>query len=104
MTAYWCHYVSASSDDRTERSQADGWSWAWEEVNAAIQDAGPDVVELLVALADAATDVQALAYLGAGPVESLIRLHGEQFVDDDRPCGSDKRVFSDCASMRLVRR
>lgn len=52
-----------------------------EEVNAAVQDANPDVVDLLVALAEAATDDQALAYLGAGPVEDLIRLHGAQYLE-----------------------
>jgi len=55
--------------------------------------AGGDHIHLFVALADAAPDDQALATLGAGPVEDLIRLHAENFVDQIvRPLGGTKRL------------
>lgn len=82
VTAYWNYHASKFSDDRGERSQADRWLWASDEVNAAVQDATPDIVDLLVALAGAAPDNEALAYLGAGPLESLIGLHGPQFAEE----------------------
>lgn len=49
--------------------------WAYEAVEDAVEDAFPpgDVVELLKCLADRAPSASALEYLGAGPLENLVR-------------------------------
>jgi hypothetical protein len=60
---------------------ADSLFHVWEEVEEAAQFGKPEVVDLLVALADAAPNDLALATLGAGPVEDLITSHGEEFVE-----------------------
>ncbi len=75
VPTYWRHYELSNSDDRADRLAADGLFWAWEKVDQAAKDGGPEIVSLLVALADAAPDDAARAYLGAGPVEDLVRLH-----------------------------
>ena len=41
-----------------------------------------EVVTLLVAIADGAPDDAALAYLGAGPIENLLRYCGSDIVFD----------------------
>jgi hypothetical protein len=81
VAAYWRHHQLSISEDRTERADADEWFWAWEEVDEAALDASPGIVDFLVALAKAAPNDDALAYLGAGPLEDLIRRHGAEFVD-----------------------
>lgn len=81
VAAYWRHRKLTFSEDTTERADADEWFWAWEEVDEAALDAAPGIVELLVALAKAAPNDEALAYLGAGPLQDLIRRHGAEFVD-----------------------
>jgi hypothetical protein len=77
VEAYWQHWRLGSSEDRDDRLRQPTHAWAWDEVERAVADRDGDVVELLVALADAAPDDAALAYLGAGPVEDLVRVHGE---------------------------
>jgi hypothetical protein len=81
VAAYWRHHQLIFSEDPIERADADHWFWAWEEVDEAALAASPGIVALLVALAKAAPNDQALAYLGAGPLEDLIRRHGAEFVD-----------------------
>jgi hypothetical protein len=78
VPTYWRHYELSNSDNRADRLAAAELFWAWEEVDQAAKDGGPGIVDLLVALADTAPDDAARAYLGAGPVEDLIRLHGER--------------------------
>src|SRR5207244_405615 len=80
IDAYWEQYRLSTSGDRGERLRLDEWFWAWEDVERAVHDADGDVVELLVALAEAAPD-GALGYVGAGPIENLIDRHGARFVD-----------------------
>ncbi len=58
---------------RSERLASEELSWAWESVEALISERSVDSVALLCALADAVEDDDAaLAYLGAGPVETLL--------------------------------
>ena len=75
MDAYWEHYRRTWSGTGTVLDDDDdGWAWAWEEVDEAVHNCVAGVVSLLVALADAAAgNESALAYLGAGPVEDLLR-------------------------------
>jgi len=80
VAAYWTHYRLSQSQDRDDRVLAQDWVWAFEEVNEAVSEASPGVVELLQSLAEATPDEMACAYLGAGPLEDLIRLHGPMFL------------------------
>lgn len=82
VPAFWRNYQLTFGDNPAERLQAAEWLWAYEEVDDAAAEASPGVVELLVSLADAAPDDDAVAYLGAGPVEDLIRLHGQELVEE----------------------
>jgi hypothetical protein len=75
VPAYWRHYELFNSDDRAGPLAADGLFWAWEQVDQAAKDGRPGIVNLLVALSKAAPDDAARAYLGAGPVEDLVRRH-----------------------------
>ncbi len=82
--AYWRHYVMAFRGDRQQRMGAQELDWAEEEVHQAMQDP-LGAVKLMVDLADAAPDDEALSYLGAGPIEELVgRFHADvvQEVDD----------------------
>lgn len=64
--AYWRHYLDPEADD-----------WAWELVDAVGRDrapeGAPDALHLFGELATSAADDQALAYLGAGPLENHLR-------------------------------
>jgi hypothetical protein len=80
VAAYWRHHQLVFSADPNDQAGADDWLWAWEEVDQAALDASPGVVELLVALAKAAPNDQALGYLGVGPLQDLVRRHGAKFV------------------------
>lgn len=74
VQAYWQHFVRATRGDRQARLDAGEFVWAEDEVRSALSDP-LEAVPLLVALADAAPDEEALAYLGAGPVEDLLVEH-----------------------------
>jgi hypothetical protein len=76
VTTFWRHYALSKSDARSDRLAADELFWAWEQVDQAAKEGGTGIVTLLVALSAAAPDEAARAYLGAGPVETLVRLHG----------------------------
>jgi hypothetical protein len=84
VAAYWTYYRLAWSGDSADR--AEGWWWAWDEVTEAVSEHRPDLIELLTQLAEAVGgDEAALAYLGAGPFESLLRegdpVDALQFLD-----------------------
>jgi hypothetical protein len=81
VEAYWRQYQLSQSQDPVDLAMADSLFHVWEEVEEAAQFGKPEVVDLLVALADAAPNDLALATLGAGPVEDLITSHGEEFVE-----------------------
>ena len=90
VKAYWEQRRRANSDDRDTRRTADELWWAWEAVEDRVQEDPDNVVVLLVELADAAPDNDALAYLGAGPVENLLR-DGDSQVMYDRVEGWARR-------------
>jgi hypothetical protein len=72
-----------TSSKREDRLAADKLWWAWEVVEERMNaDTPAEAVGLLVALADAAPDDPALAYLGAGPVEDLLCGRAVEAVDD----------------------
>jgi hypothetical protein len=93
VAAYWRHHRLAVSEDPTERADADVWFWAWEEVDEAVLDASPGIVELLIALAKAAPNDEARCYLGAGPLRDLIRRHGAEFVDEIDQAAQTSKSF-----------
>ena len=70
---YWENYRRATSEDRTVRKSADQTQWAWEAIEELVCREPENAIAALTVLADAAPDDAALAYLGAGPVENLLR-------------------------------
>lgn len=80
--AYWNHYaLSHEANDRRGRAKATASFDAWEEVERIVEAGGLRSVELVVALADGAPGQEALAYLGAGPLETLLARHWQQVLD-----------------------
>jgi hypothetical protein len=75
VAAYWHHFVSAHVQN--DQAEGDRWLWAWEAVDATGLDGEASAVELMLALAEACHSSQGLAYLGAGPVEDLVK-HGDE--------------------------
>jgi hypothetical protein len=80
--SYWDHYRRATSNVRTERLSERDVRWAHDEVDERVRNQPEEVIAVLVAIADAAPDDAALAYLGAGPIEDLIRHCGSVVVVD----------------------
>src|SRR6266853_30994 len=88
--------------DRQQRLEAEDWFWAWEDVDTAVREPSLQTFDLLLALANAAPDDKALAYLGAGPFEDLINWHGIQFVDQIELCARRNQPFREAlANVRL---
>jgi hypothetical protein len=50
-------------------------------VSDQIQAGGPDALELVVALIEAAPDSQGVANVAAGPLEDLVHAHGDDLVE-----------------------
>jgi hypothetical protein len=74
VAAFWSYARLAHSPDRADRLAAEEFYWASLAVDRAISDRVDGVVALIVSLADAAAgNLEDLAYLGAGPVEELLR-------------------------------
>jgi hypothetical protein len=82
VPAYWRFHSMSSSNKRADRLRAGEYQWAWEAVEGEVDADPPNSITLLVELAEAASDDVALAYLGAGPVESLLCNHGSTVVFD----------------------
>ena len=78
VVAYWRHH-HLSQGNRAERLAAREYSWAWEAVQAAV-DQDPHVLTILDALL-AAPDADT-CYLGAGPVEDLLVADGDRWDAD----------------------
>jgi hypothetical protein len=78
--AYWENYRLSTSTVRQDRLKSDEYFWAWEEIGELVDERPDESVAVLIRIADAAPDDRALAYLGAGPVETLITSHGSQGV------------------------
>src|SRR6185503_456070 len=82
VDAYWANYRALPrGDEPRDPGAPDPYFWAYDEVDEHVRAADDSVMDLVLALADAVADDAALAYLGAGPIENLIRLHSERFVD-----------------------
>ena len=79
--SYWRRYVLMFQGNREQRLAAGELDWADGEVREALGEP-LKAVGLLVRLADAAPDEQALAYLGAGPIEDLLVDPSSALVDE----------------------
>lgn len=77
--AYWRHHQLFTSERRADRLAADDWFWAWQAVADRVHDRGTEALPLLVLLADAAPDDDAVGSLGAGPIEDLV---GDETLDE----------------------
>jgi hypothetical protein len=77
---YWEYYGLSTSASRDDRRAAKESFDAWEEVERVVLDEDL-AVPLLEALAMAAPDEQALAFLGAGPIENAIRSASSVLID-----------------------
>lgn len=99
VEAYWEYYGQFSDGaSRPERLAADEFSWASDAVDLSLmsdeiaeRQVGVDRVRLLMALADRAPDQAALAYLGAGPIEELLRCHEPNIGRFDNAAGQNER-------------
>jgi len=101
VEAYWKNYT-LTAGDRQLRLDAEDWFWAWEDVDTAVREPSPQTLDLLLALANAAPDDKALAYLGAGPFEDLINWNGIEFVDQIEQCARRDPAFREAlANVRL---
>lgn len=77
VSGYWTHHRLASSAERADRLSARDWWWAVEAVDDVLRLGGTRAAEMVVALAEAvADDEDALAYVGAGPIEDLLNHDG----------------------------
>jgi Family of unknown function (DUF6869) len=92
IAGYWKYYA-LSTGDRRERLEADQWFWAWEEVERAVRAPSANVFPVLIALVESAANDDALAYVGAGPLEDLINWHGAQFLDQIEESARRDRAF-----------
>lgn len=103
--AYWEHYRRSTSGDRSVQRTAEETRWAWEEIEERVHSMPRDAIQLLTVVADTAPDDAALAYLGAGPIEDLIRQCASDVVVIDRVEGAAARNdnFRKGLAMRLVR-
>ena len=65
------------------KTHEEGLSWAWEEVDRIVHSAdAASAWTVLVGLVEAASgDTDALAFIGAGPLEDLVRLHAVPLLD-----------------------
>jgi hypothetical protein len=79
---FWEYYRRTTSTVRAVRLGAGDNRWAWDEVEDRVRSEPEEMIAILVAIADAAPDDDALAYLGAGPVEDLIVSRGSAVVVD----------------------
>ena len=72
VVGYWEHYnrVAAGKANSTKAF------WAYLAVEDAIERRADDLVELLVELASSARGDEAAAYLGAGPIETIVKHRG----------------------------
>jgi len=77
---YWRRYDMTFRGDRQQRLKAEELDWADEEVQQTLREP-LKALTLLMRLADAAPDEEALAYLGAGPIEDLLHDPSPEVVE-----------------------
>ena len=81
IDAYFVHHRLATSPERVDRLKASESFWAWEAIQEAVTAPADDVVELLVAMADAAVTLEELAFLGADAIEDLLWADAPRHVE-----------------------
>jgi len=71
VAAYWHHYITTHvlRDD----VEGDRWFWAWQHVDEAVRSADVAALVVVVALANSCHSTSGLAFLGAGPLEDLVK-------------------------------
>jgi len=80
VAAYWT-YQALRRGDRAQRRASENWFWAWEEIRDVVAANPLKGVALIAGLVDAAPDREALANVGAGPLEDLINQHSAAVVE-----------------------
>lgn len=98
VDAYWSFHRLSSSETRTDRLRADDHRWAWEHVDRLVREDPDAALQTTLLLADTAPGDEALAYLGAGPIEDLIRQATPSMVD--RILGWASRNDRFCVAVR----
>lgn len=115
VVAYWEHYAllrlyadpsSAAAGTvhaaKVEPVDLTTCEWADRAVNAAMRGGGVDAVRTLAALAESAPSDRALCWLGAGPLEDLIRWHGIVLMDElDEALDREPRLREALSCVRL---
>jgi hypothetical protein len=79
VAAYWHQYIAQYAHQ--DRAESDRWFWAWEEVQEVVERTPGEALPLVVALADYCLSAQGLAYLGAGPVEDLVKRADDELFE-----------------------
>jgi len=72
VEAYWRNWA-LSRGDRAARLLSNDSFWAWHAVEEMVATDSDELVDVLERLADAAPSDEALAYLGAGPINDLLQ-------------------------------
>lgn len=96
---YW-EYWRLSRGTRDDRIHAGGRRRSHEAVDDAVEAGEPGVVELLVALAEAAPSEEDAGLIGAGPIEELLSCHAARLAT---PAGADLVDAIDTAARRSAR-
>jgi hypothetical protein len=68
--------------NRQQRLKVDELWWAWDAIQQQVERGEPEVVDLLLALADTADGEDELRALGAGWIEDLLADHGRAMATD----------------------
>jgi hypothetical protein len=74
-------YYELSGGDRKERLRADDHWWAWEAVDEAAREGSLPLAVLDALVCDPAGDSDYRAYVAAGPLEDLLKLHADAFAN-----------------------
>lgn len=72
---YWRFHALSTSSVRQDRLDSKSDFDAWEHVEELAQSDPEECLAVICDLAEAASSDQALAYLGAGPLENLLHQH-----------------------------
>jgi hypothetical protein len=72
--------------------------WAWEAVNTLVRERPEEAWSIITRLVEVSPDDRILANVAAGPLEDLLRLHSDVFIERiEEKAGSDKK-FRRCVS------
>ena len=86
-TAFADTYLRYLKEKRTEDS------WAFDRVAKIVRDDPRVALELTLLLLTKASDDAVLAYVAAGPLEDLLKMHGPQVIDRiERMADRDSRL------------